>query len=494
MTANRMTGWAMALVLTGIGWASLPATSEAGTLDRGLLDKSSEIISHLKRKKIDTVGVLPFRVQVGSRKPAYGGAPLGKNMPTRIENALIMTMDSNESQAIGVIRGAASRAMQGKVGSYTTSEAEFKKLFTQNYDLAWGGKTVKAQGFLTGIITNEGNRRDVTQIQIDLLTPASKFEHGKVVPTQSWKFQVRTDAILTADLGYNFALARSRAAAKPSKRDEQIVGQVTQQDQTGKLQQPTGGGQGQVPTPDHVAGFAFELHYDGVKQDLKAMTEGQGAQAPIYTAPPAKPGTKVAMYLTRNDDTNRKMGALLLVNGKSSFAMDTGEPYQLRKWIYDATRKGVRDEFKGFYTDTEGKNLLEFKVLTPEESLSRASEFGNKAGWIDVFVFASGDQRPPVGPDEVDMLVSSRALPRNVSKRASLKEVRMALLKANNIQLRSSGNKIAIGRDVGGLIVNELEPIRGEVLQTDDLPNPILLGHLTIRYWEGPTKKIQAQN
>lgn len=70
----------------------------------------------------------------------------------------------------------------------------------------------------------------------------------------------------------------------------------------------------------------------------------------------------------------------------------------------------------------------------------------------------------------------------------------MALLKANNIQLRSSGNKIAIGRDVGGLIVNELEPIRGEVLQTDDLPNPILLGHLTIRYWEGPTKKIQAQN
>src|SRR5262249_53059275 len=142
-------------------------------------------------------------------------------------------------------------------------------------------------------------------------------------------------------------------------------------------------------TPGNVGGFAFELQYDGVKQELKPIAGKQGSSMPEYETATPNVGAKVTMYTTRMDSSSGKMGLLLLVNGLSSWQREKGDPMGLRRWIYGPTSK--KEEYKGFYMDLAGKNLLPFKVLTEKESLEKAGEFGEHAGWIHVHVFSSND-------------------------------------------------------------------------------------------------------
>jgi hypothetical protein len=491
-------------LLAGCLLIAAPAQARAGSLDRQLLGRSGDVLAYLKAKKLDTVGVLPFKVKRGTRPAGVEGGPIGLNLPPRLENSLILSMEPDEARAVGVIRDAAQTAAGARVGPYLTSERAFRKLFAQDYDLAWGGRKVKAKAFLTGLVVNAGSNRQETQVQIDLITPAS-WQKGKVVPVRSWTVKARTDAVLAADLGYNFSL--SRAVLKrgvPLRRQSQgPAEQVTQEDQDGDRK--PGADQTAAHTPDNIAGFSFELHYDGEKQELTTLPGRQGSTQPDYQAPPATPGSKIAMYLTRTDADKGPLGLLLMINGKSTWKEEDGEPISCRKWVYGPGARGRRDEWLGFYTGLDGKNLLPFKTLTAEESEAEARQLGARAGWIDVFVFASGegDNKPHPGTDDKDgkagdkadsadyasdMMVTLRGMPRSRSNKTSLAELRAALLKANNLRDRE---RLVTKRSAGGLILHEMEPVEGGTIGTADLPNPVLIGHLAIRYYELPGRKIE---
>src|SRR5438874_1938014 len=96
--------------VAGLVWSAVPASTRAGSLDRTILEKSGDVVAYLKKKKIQNVGVLPFRVKLGERQAVFAGGPLATNLPRRIENALIMTMDPDEENVIGIIRDAVSTA------------------------------------------------------------------------------------------------------------------------------------------------------------------------------------------------------------------------------------------------------------------------------------------------------------------------------------------------------------------------------------------------
>lgn len=468
----------------------LPICAKAGTLDKALLDESANILAYLKKQEISNVGVLPFRVKRGAREALYAGGPIATTLPRRIENALIVTMaPEHEKAAIGIIRDAALTASQRKVGSYRSKQSAFEALFEQQYQLAWGGKKVYAQAFLTGEVDNSGRDRRMTRVKLELFD-ADCWKNGRIEPRKVWQFEVRTDAALAADLGYNFSLTPAVLKRGVSARqvEEEVNEQTQNEDQNGEPK-PS---QFQSPahTPTNIAGFEFELCYDGVRQELKRMSGGRpGAQASTYTAPPAREGSKISMYLTRVDDSEEKLGVLLLVNGRSTLDFETGEPVTMRKWIYGKDKLGQRDEWLGFYeSDESGKlHVREFKVLNAVESAERAAELGTQAGWINIYVFGSAEEPPSQDEDEKVLMISTRGMPKAILSTGKLQQLRQQLLEVNRLRVKnlSQVNKRNLG---GGLIVDELEPKPAGNFNKDQLVNPRILGHLAIRYYEGATK------
>lgn len=472
----------LSLVVTaGVLWGMVGTAARAGTLDRALLDHSYDILKALKEKGIDTVGVLPFQVQRGDRPAAVDAGPLGTNLPGRLENALIMTMDpASEELVVGVIRDAAATARKAGAGAYRTDEKAFAALFAPEYPLAWGDKKAKAKAFLTGTVVNRGGDRSKTRVKVELLTPTS-WKDGKPEPDQSWTFEAKADALLMADLGYTFALSPlvMTRGLHLSERNAAVSQQVTRTDETGTAR--AGDYDSPAVTPDNFAGFAYELQYNGVGQTLKAAGGKAGARQAEFVAPPAEPGATITMKVTRIDKTAGKLGLLLLVNGKSTFAFEEADPFACRKWVYGADAAGRADIWKGFYLDQTGNNVLRFKTLTPADAAARAGDMGGRAGLIDLYVFGSqakADEPKPA--EDAGELISTKGMPAAKEGSLALARLREQLLAANNVR----GKKAFVARKAGGLILHEMEPQEGVTYSTADLPNPVLLGHLTIRYYD----------
>src|SRR5262249_29456264 len=119
-----------------------------------------------------------------------------------------------------------------------------------------------------------------------------------------------------------------------------------------------------------------------------------------------------------------------------------------------------------------------------KESAEMANELGPRAGWIDIDVFGSGDEKKD-GNDEPEAKISSRGLSRWRRKPGTLKQAQAMLRKANNVKVKKSK---VVRRGPGGLILPEMEAWEEVKLGTADLPNPVHLGGISIRYYEPGAK------
>ena len=64
--------------------------TRADNIDLELIKKAPEIIKFLKEKDYKNVGVLKFQLQKGKSRPTYNSGPINSNLPSRLENALLM--------------------------------------------------------------------------------------------------------------------------------------------------------------------------------------------------------------------------------------------------------------------------------------------------------------------------------------------------------------------------------------------------------------------
>jgi hypothetical protein len=452
----------------------------AKNLDIGLIKQAPKIVSYLSSleteqdKPYRNVAVLPFKVKKGTRQAGYYAGPLGVNLPGRLENALIMAMDDDEKLALRIIRDAAGVASQAKVGSWSRSKTHFDKLFATSYPVAWGTRSVKPDVFLTGQISNEGNRATTTVEVMGFRKDSWTGTGVKMFPVA--RFIVKTDRALLRDLGHSFALARGmlKRDVTADQRDEAAVQQV-RKEEDGE-EPPPQGGQTQH-SPASVAGIAFDIFYNGTKQTIRPLADGeQGAKSPVFGVDPVPEGTKVSMTITRVTDEGKRLGVVLKINGTSTFQMEDKESVQCRKWLYDASDKGKPDRFDGFYMDTAGKEMRPFRVLSSEESEKMANELGEKAGWITVDIFESGE----AVDREEQMQVSTRGLARGTRRPTTLSALQKSLGKANNIRKKESR---VVKRTAGGLIIADLEPVPFTPPTVESLPNPVLRGSLSIKYF-----------
>lgn len=447
--------------------ALISTSAPAANLDRAILDKAADLIAALKDAKVKSVGVLPFRVKRGAREFSFENSPLSATLPPRLENALVLRNPGGEDEIL-VLRGAS------RGSAWANKEDALKKLFGREIEPAWGDKKAKADAFLTGTVVNDGDRK-TTKVEVELVTPGS-FKEGKLVAKKLVSFDVKTDRALLRDLGYNIAAFKSRALKTGLKKDD-LDGEILEripQEEKGSQKEPAPKEEGSH-SPDDIGGIKFEIEYDGVKQEIKAAPDGgEGAKMTAYELPAPKPGTKVVLFLTRIGEGKEKLGAVLKVNGISTFAQQTDEPLGCQKWIFSPEKKGKRLKFAGWYNVNDKKEFTvrEFKVLADDEAADRELEVGARAGWIDLDVFTSREKEDE-GVD--DLTISTRGMLKARPK--TLEEARVALAKENRIDLPPARK-----RGPGGMMFPDVREKPAGKVTRSHLPNPVRLGGISIRY------------
>ncbi|MGL4553022.1 MAG: hypothetical protein ACRC33_17780 [Gemmataceae bacterium] len=409
MRSGRMTLIA-ALLLTAAA-----APCRAGNLDRALIARAGQLLEEVAGAGHKTVGVLPFRIKKGTR-PA--SAPLAGSMPGRLENALIVVQGGTERVAVRVLRQPAEPAA-----------AASREAFTVERDLAWGEGQARPDALLTGEVVCAADRKSAT-VTVELLDPKS-WRDGKPAPRRLVRFKVDADVPLLRDLGHSFSLPRAtfKRGARPADADAVVAAQA---ERVG---------------PDNVGGMRLEAEYDGVRQKFAAGPDGYRLHSP-------KPGQKAVLYLTRVSDEDGRLGAVLRVGGLSLFEEQDGDPASGRKWAYDPAKRGVREDFAGFYAKADGARPA---LKEPFRALS---------GWVELDVFGPAE---PEGRG-----VSTRSL--TTARARTLKELQARLARANHLSLRKS----VVSARAGGLLLLDVEPA---VASAAEPSQTLPLGGLTV--WVG---------
>src|SRR5262245_32997817 len=190
-----------ALVMTG--------AAGADNLDRALLKETPRLMRELTKnyKTPQTIAVLPFKVQKGTRPASYFAAPLATGITERLSVSIVMSMKPAGGEPWGVIENAPAVLSAANIPNPIKSAAARKRAFALNCYLMWGNKTYKPTVFLTGLISNTADRKKTT-IEVSYFDANSRADadSGEVKLTKLGTISVDTDRALLRDLGYHYAL------------------------------------------------------------------------------------------------------------------------------------------------------------------------------------------------------------------------------------------------------------------------------------------------
>jgi hypothetical protein len=521
----------IAFFLTAIALGVLvPATARADRLDMQLNKEMPRIIDYLKDKGYKNVGILRFRVQKGNRDARFDNAPLNGNLASRLENLLVIHVGPGGKPAFGVIHDAGNNAAAQKVGSWFSNRAERMKLFDIQLPLAWGSSKVNAEAFLSGTVKTSADLKKTTVM-------IGCFDRANPTLKQVHQFTIATDRNLVRDLGYSWTLTAAQRKALVARRsddnlDDGIIESGKGNEGRTDQEKPRKSQPGQA-SPASIAGIELKMMVDGKEWDIREA--GAGGDGPRWQLECPPPGKKI-VFLLKNTSSKR-LGVVVKLNGVSTVNQQTEASEGCRKWVIPAgktydidgfymlgqsqaggtededgtesrgskrtqakkpTRKKTarrgdddegpkNDEKQGQEKDRGGKpTVLPFKVLIGDDARKAKAQMGDKAGLIEIDVFAEG----PTRDVEEGKQVSAKGLPpsREKAARRSYKALRTALLK--NAKLKTSvaargGDEVIIpdetrkttggpvkevdfsGYSVGHLVIKVLPSEKGP--QGDDL-------------------------
>lgn len=332
---------AIGLTVLALG-ALLPGVARADRLDLQLNKEMPRVVEYLRGKGYRNVGVLRFRVQKGMRVSRFDNAPLNGDLATRIENLLVIHSGPDEKKALGVIHDAGGVAARRKVGSWYSVTAQRRKLFRGSYPLAWKGKPISPDVFLTGLVRTTPDLKRTT-VRLECFDRKNPTQMKQVA-----QFTLKTDRNLVRDLGYSFALSPVQRKGLVAKRaadqvDENTIEAVN--DQGGEnSQKPNQKPQNQKlqVSPANIAGVKVQMMVDDKAREIsKSPTQGAG---PGWQVESPKPGQKIYFALTNT--TDKRLGVVLKLNGVSTVDQQKDPSDGCRKWVIPP---GKTFKIRGFY-------------------------------------------------------------------------------------------------------------------------------------------------
>lgn len=442
------------IFLSFAGWA-LGSAAQADNIDLKLYSETAKIIEQLQKNGFKSVGVLHFRCQKGVGKESFTLGPICSSMATRLERALVL--HDPVDKPILIAKDVTGAALARKIGGWQKNPAERAKLFGIPYAPMWGTAPVKPDALISGVVRVSKDLA-ITTVIVEAFSAKSPEKTIKL-----HEFSVGTDRGILHEIGQSYEISASTLAGKRSAdRDRLAVQSAFKRDTEAPAEAGTG-----------AAGVTLEILYDGQPQEIKGDPNSSGERR----VDPPQPGVKIA-FRVRNDGSRAPvMGAALSVNGRSFWRQETGDISHGQIWIFESTKGPT--EFKGFYMDEAGQNLIPFKVLTAQESETRAAEFGDKVGLIQMDVF-----EPRAMEAEEDMKISlARSLTRSgkSAKIESLEDAKRAVLTSDRKLFRTARNSPS----QRNLIVGEDENlVPGGDIAIQSMPNPVRVGGITIRYYD----------
>jgi len=505
--------------------ACAPGVVRADRLDNRLNAEMPAIVKSLKEKGFKNVGVLRFRVQHGDAKATFN-PPLSGNLPTRLENFLVIHGGPVEGDALAVIHDAGPTAGKEKIAGYS-SPKDREKLFDVEYGLAWGRLKVKPDVFLCGDVkvSKDVRKTTVTLKYFDKKNPTRLVELNS--------FTMNTDRDVLRDLGFSFGLSDKARVLLRGKRpsssqaDELVFEQMPKQpsiqpdkakNDDPKTDDPKTDDPKPAPqklekvvvTPSNIGGVEVQMVVDGKSPEFReSSTEGDAIRWQIESPPQ---GAGVAFRL-RNTSA-KQLGVVLRLNGVSTIGEQKDEPERSRKWVIDPGKSYL---VKGFYIvpeveargkkgkkrgdddgptpddnppkeKPEGKQAkyLPFKVVVGDEAKAAKEELSDKAGLIEVDVFEQG-------AEEQDMMVSGKGMPRSKEQKARESHVslRSALLKAARLKtVDAPAGPSVVKREI--IVVDKSATVEAPPLKVVAFDNPTLVAHIAIKV-VAPEEKVTPE-
>jgi hypothetical protein len=420
LRSHRIGGWLLAGA-AAVAWACVPAAARAQELERALLKEGApEVVKYLDKEQLKSVGVLKFMVRKGNAPLSDNVGPLNNTLANRLELALELELNKRENNDVAVLAGASKVAREIKGANHLTEEGR-AALFTAKYPTAWGNdKLVEPDAFVTGCAVAEDDLRDLT---VGLVVFTRKDHGAKQVMVA--RFTVKMESNPLIELGESgsrglFDNGKPQIGGDKNPKDLP-AGDVLVSAAAGARKDPEKGNPALTPGKAPVL---LEIHYGNrvIRPELK---DGK-AQVPEPNA-----GEAVSFVLTRNDDSKRTYGVVLMVNGINTLDEEKGQPAVLcRKWILEPKDPPLVVE--GFCSTKKrlpnGKfSSFPFTVSSPEKSRQNEVNYGDDVGTISFTVFANRDGAPTEDTPPNNVVALQRGVPPAGEKVESLDQLSTAL-------------------------------------------------------------------
>lgn len=417
--------------------------SRGGDLEKQMYRQAPQILKQLREKGYQNVGVLKFRVKKDNQPPTANAGPLNMKLAQRLELALILA--NQVKDPVGIVHNASAVAARLPGANHLTAEGR-QQLFASDYPLAWGDKKVTPDAFLTGVALLSS---DLHRMKVHILVFDKKSKKLEEVT----QFTARTDTDSLIDSGESFLLRgiKRRGAEREPEEVLNAAVKVKKAEQT-------------YPLADEAAPIELEVRYDDQKVDIH-IDDGQAR------IPEPQEGQKVQLVLRRKGDSDERYAVVLKVNGLNTLGKEQKPDLDCRKWVLDPGDGPT--VLKGFQVDEDAAQ--EFRVLAPEESKTRAMDYGADVGTITITVFREnkdgGRSRPvePIAEDD-DEAEDLGALTRGIVPAKA-----PANLSALLAQLRKSGQR--------GIVVDG-EKTESKVQRVKFTADPVPVMSATIHYYK----------
>ncbi len=418
----------------------------ADRIDAKLNDHAPAIVEALRKHKLKTVGVLRFRAERGKKPESFAVGPINDGLAARLEHLLIIHNDTGDP--LGVLLDPNMQAVEKKIGDWFGKPAERQSLFSHEYRLAWSTSTAKPEAFLTGCVRCSDDLKKTT-VALELF----RADDPKTLHALA-EFTVDTDRLILADLGFRFDVAgkepEDRCVPIAEELDRFAIGEVREREKEKPVTTdppsvtPPGGKPQDSLT---VGGVIVTIKAGGEAVPVRPAADPSAWQ---MTSPaPGKP-----VVVTLKNTTDSRQGVVLKLNGISTIFEQVEDLAMCRKWVL---KPGAEITIRGFYL--ESKQVAPFKILVGEEAKAAAEQFKDKAGRIEVGVFAEQSDR-----DESKLAVS---LPRRLSAaraiaiRKDLPTLQAALMKSAKLKrttVTEVVNGTALKREIIVADKDALEP------------------------------------
>lgn len=342
-----------AIALAALLLSAAPA--HASAIDDELPREARQLLKFLEKEGYKNVGVLKFGIKKGREQETVWTDPLNMNLTYGVENALHA---QNGAGQITIINDAPKVIASHKEQVSLATPAGRERLFGYKYPLAWGGTSVAADAFVTGVASISPDYRQTT-VKFQVLDGKSKaFKDVR-------EFTVRTERSILNDICQGFVV--NAGQIRNAALDEGAVDAARP---------------GAPRTGPEERAVDLDVYYDNQKQAV----EWHALKVPDFQVPEPRAGQTVQFKLRNR--TSARLAVVLAVNGINTLHLeDVGtEAAGCSKWVLDP---GVEYTVANFHHPDNSAEPI--KVMADDASLQWEEQNPHpRLGAIELFVFQPG--------------------------------------------------------------------------------------------------------